>query len=363
MKKRKNLILWLITVMMAALLFTGCTPPNYSEEAVNKIEDEHYQDVVDYFAQNLPEAQVSKKFKAYRTAVDLYQAIEGNYKIDGKTHKYIYDYVNEQLYTDQYYEEACQLIQNKIYQEFQLEEERTKTTFLGSNLYLHFANDQEKHGLNDEFYEGEEEGLCVDSVLPFGVSAEDYAKQALDGEVTFEFMVMAYVEEFPEYDVAQYDPYHNLMGIWYTVPVIEENDEFCGAYEKAYSWDWCHEKFCHLKEVEDGFYVGYELDGTPDMEDVLEFTRDSETGFNLTIPEAANPLIFSEWKKDYVISFPSSSGETKENDVNEMGRNDCRGFDDDYIFNATYITSKEIHYGGYYMKVSSAHGTYHFEEK
>ncbi|MCQ2512880.1 MAG: hypothetical protein MJ092_05810 [Lachnospiraceae bacterium] len=363
MKKRKNLFLWLITIMMAALLFTGCTPPNYTGEAVDKIENEHYQDVVDYFARNLPNAQVSKKFHAYRTPVDLYQAIEGNYKIDGVSHKYIFDYVNGQLYTDQYYEEACQMIRNRIYQEFHLEEEKTKSTFLGLNLYLHFANDQEKHGLNDMFYEGEEEGLCVAFVLPFNVRPEDFAKQALDGEVTFEFMVTAYVEEFPEYDAVQYDKYHNLMGIWYTIPVIKEDSEFYGAYEKAYSWNWCHEKFCHLKEVEDGFYVGYEYNGTPDFEDRLEFTRDNETSFTITIPEDTSPLIFSEWKKDYIVRFHNSAGEEKESDVYAMTRNDCRGFKNYYIFDAEFIADKEIHYGGYYWKLSSAHGRYSFEEK
>ena len=99
------------------------------------------------------------------TAIDLYQAIEGNFKLDGKTYRYIYDYVDRKLYTDQHYE-----------------------------------------------------------------------------------------------------------------------------------------KFCHLKEVEDGFYVGYKYDGTPDFEDY-------------------------------------------------------------YIFDVEFITDKEIHYGGYYWKLSGAHGTYSFEAK
>ena len=72
---RKKLII-LVAIFMACI-FSGCVPPNYTEEHAEECLKAHYSEAVDWFSEKMPEAKVSEKAKCNTSQSDLNQLIEG----------------------------------------------------------------------------------------------------------------------------------------------------------------------------------------------------------------------------------------------------------------------------------------------
>ena len=104
--KRKKLILFLFTFLFA-LSLTGCMPPGYSGGQVQNVTDEHSGEAKDWFAANMPDAEVGSA-KAYKDGIHLYALITGLYRRNGESYAYFYDYENGQMYTGEPYKNSRQ---------------------------------------------------------------------------------------------------------------------------------------------------------------------------------------------------------------------------------------------------------------
>ena len=132
----------MVALLITAFAISGCFPPNYSKEQAKKIVNEHKHEALAWFSKNLPAAKPDSECEAYATGLDLFGAIKGSYKVNGKSYDFVFDYNTKSMYVGEGYEETCALVKAAILKEFNYSAQKTKVTFHGYSLKLKSENDK-----------------------------------------------------------------------------------------------------------------------------------------------------------------------------------------------------------------------------
>lgn len=337
MKKLWSTLLALL-ILLSSLMLGGCLPPNFSKEQAKKIAEEHHKDAVAWFQQHLPEAQVDKKSEAYTSGIDLLGAVTGEYKYKGKSFKYVYSYGDKKMYISDGYNEACQLIKNKVLQELGYKPEETEVSFQGYVFTALNENDtpkqEESNAKASKLLRSHSEQL-----MPAWLTPEQFAESLLasDTKESLPFYVTVYKDQFPERPAAL-DKYKNLSTVWCHRP-IDLAKEPMGVCSKLYNHSEGKDWFYHVTKVSDDLYAGYLAYKDLPVEDKLKVTRKSDKEFTLEIPEHCKPIFFSKKALTLVHSFKGAAG----NEVNNVA---------DEMYKSSYPGRKDVHtYGSYFSLV------------
>ena len=90
--KRIYSFIIMVALLITAFAISGCFPPNYSKEQAKKIVSEHKHEAFAWFSKNMPAAKPDSECEAYVTGLDLFGAIKGSYKVNGKSYDFVFDY-------------------------------------------------------------------------------------------------------------------------------------------------------------------------------------------------------------------------------------------------------------------------------
>lgn len=364
MKTQKKILLLLLSVTLAMTL-SGCTPPNYTRAKKKEVTKEHAAEAEAWFSAHMPEAK-AEKGKAVADAVDLYAAITGTYKKDGKTYYYVYDYTGDRMYSDELFDEVSGLVTEKIREEASLSEETSVIHCLGHDFPLSYENDswnersipcdEDGNPLKPEEITGSRREMMV----PLDEAPESFAEKVLAGEVSFQVAADCYVEEFPEYDPAVFEKYDaNFVGIWYYVPM---DGNFSGIYKNVYTGRGTDPYTAEITNLGGGLYGGWTFHGVPDFAGEIGYEDLGKDGFSLTIPEKATPVLFSEKRKKKLQTyFTNSAGELVEYKLDELFRTSCPGKPDCYCLSTDFVTRAPLKYAYKAYRNGNGGGKYYFK--
>ncbi len=364
---------WVHLLFFVAIIvmLTGCLPPNFTNEKVKEVRKLHEEEPYQWFREHMPEAKTSKKSEPYKTGTDLYAAMEGTYQYRGTTYEYLYDYVNQIMYVEDGYEEACERIAKELIPKLHLEESKTEPLFLGYGISLYTENDNPRnqdYGAMDS--EEAEEGTTEDSsdmesalrykLIPFGVTPAEVAEQAISGSVSLRFAFYTYDASFSEYQPEVYETYPNLSGINYSYP-IDCQKGFQGVYKSHHSINGVDDEYCHIEEISEGLYGGYVWKNNVPVEDLLQSYVDGDE-ITLVIPQKTSPVFFSEKKEKLMSHFINAKGKEIIVEAGPLYRTDCKGTSEYQLFDNNLMIKRNVSYGYKRNPISSTE-EYHFTRK
>lgn len=360
---KKTGVLLLSAVL--CVLLSACTPPNYTKEKKKEVTAEFADSAKQWFLENEPAATV-KSGEAYHDAVDLYAAISGTYELGNGIYRYLYDYRNGVMYTDEHYAEACGLLSEFLLREFDLRPESSSFSFLGSDLTVGYENDDWYPRNLPVGEDGNPANLSEvtasrrENLMPAGLSAAEFSEKVLSGEASFSLAIDSVVEEYPVYEEEKFGKYApNLVGIWYRVPM---GTEFSGACQKIYSSRGVEEYYASITRLREGLYGGWFYRGVPAFEDSISYENLGKDGFSLVIPEPAEPILLTEKKQRKLKTyFTNSAGEKIEYEADELYRSDCPGFPGCYAFSTEFVAREPVQYAYRITRNSNSGGKYFFK--
>lgn len=358
MKKAINTLL-AITLIVTSLVIVGCLPPNFTKEKAQKIAKEHYPEAVAWFKEHKPEAKVDSDYEAYNTGIDLLGAVKGEYKANGKSYKYVYDYKAKKMYVGEGYEQACKLVEDAILKEIGYAKENTEVTFHGYTFTASNENDDLRGRYADE--DKKVLNSYQEKLLPADMSPQAFAAEALKSKsnVNFPFYVTTYNEQFPEYKPQILQDHNNLGSIWCSVPIDCEKG-FNGVCRKLYKADKVSADYCHVEKIYDGLYGGY-VTRNGAVQDKLIITRRDSKSFRMEIPENARPVFFSKSSVKLLHSFKNSAGKVIKNEQNEMYKSSCPGNKSCSVFDVGLMTRNNVAYGYSSIYISYVKGVYDYK--
>ena len=88
MQKKSARTVLISLMLLGALCLTACIPPGYTREACRNLAKEHSKDAVNWFAQNMPDAEI-KSTGYYTDSQNLYMAIAGEYETEEGVFEYL----------------------------------------------------------------------------------------------------------------------------------------------------------------------------------------------------------------------------------------------------------------------------------
>lgn len=360
MKKAVNMLL-AITLFMTSLLVAGCLPPNYTKEKAQKIAKEHAPEAVEWFKQHKPAAKVDSSVEAYATGIDLLGAVKGEYKLEGKSYKYVYDYQAKKMYVGEGYKQACKLVEADILKELGYARANTEFNFHGFTFAAGNENDSTRGGYAEDQKKEKFLKSYQEELLPADLTSRAFADEALKANsgVNFPFFVDTYNENFPEYKPEVFKAHSNLGGIIGYIPIDCEKG-FNGVYRKRYTKDKIIERVCHIEKIYDGLYGGYFSTGE-EVEDKLIITRKDSKNFSMEIPANTKPVFFSKSSINLLHSFKNPAGNIIKNEANEVYKTVCPGNKGCNLFSVDFMVKNNVPYCYDSMRVSYVQGKYDFK--
>ena len=359
--KRIYSFIIMVALLITAFAISGCFPPNYSKEQAKKIVNEHKHEALAWFSKNLPAAKPDSECEAYATGLDLFGAIKGSYKVNGKSYDFVFDYNTKSMYVGEGYEETCALVKAAILKEFNYSAQKTKVNFHGYSLKLKSENDKPHNPMQNN--QGKEIRTKLLKLIPAKISPQEFAQKVLAPGTNeeFTFYIDVYGDSFPKYEPEKLAKFKNLGVIMCFIPVdIEKNART--VYKKYYSIKGIEEYVCHLTKVEDGFYAGYEAKWSPQLESKAKITKKASKKFLLEIPKTANPIFFSKDKKMLVHSFKNTKGNLMENIIADEFTMSVPGMPGFKQHGLKLVVKDEYAHGYSATRVSLVEGAYHVKE-
>ena len=334
------------------LLLAGCLPANYTSDDRKALTEAHAHEAEEWFSRNMPEAKV-KSAEVYADGVDILSIIEGSYTDGGRTYHYAYDYHNNEMYFDRYYEETMQALL-----ELAAEKMRIDMSGISFNpLYLCIETAVEKTS---------EEGADIkiasfDKYVPARDDYKKYAREILcEGRnEQVSLICSVYTEMIPAYDPGVFEELKGLHNLIYMTPIGTSGGDV--IYRAEYRPDsalYCHAVMENAAEnlgvgyhykVEDRFAGdGSVLSHTNEIEGedpALTFSVEEDGKLLITIPAGqARPLVLTKKAKEY-RGQTKSTGERffvwdEVGKLGDEGRFDeaCDYYMDGFIFRKNGLT-------------------------
>lgn len=360
MKKLVSFALMLV-LLVTTFLISGCLPPNYSDEKVKEIAKNHQKDALAWFQKNMPDATPGKDCKAYKTGIDLLGAVKGDYKRNGKTYQYVYEYTNNRMYISEGYDEACKIVEDIVLKDFGYTKEESEVSFHGYQFAAKNENDATRRRNPDEKVPKEIYSY-QEKLMPAGITPEEFAKALLDPNTKekFDFYIHLYRDDFPAQELDKQIKYKNLGSVWCNKK-IDLMKEPQGIYEKVYLRKGVEDRYYHIEKISDDMYGGYlTTKGLPKNGDKLKikYTGDRLT---LEIPEGTQPVIFSKRALTLVHAFKNVKGDLIENVAEEMYRSKHAKVNGYHQYSTYLYVKDDFSYGYKSITVSVVKGVYNYK--
>lgn len=363
MKKLLSLTVMLM-LLVTTFLISGCLPPNYSKEQAKKIAQEHRQEALNWFATNMPNAKPDSDVEAYETGTDLYGAVKGNYKRDGKSHKFVYEYTDKKMYIDEGYEETCKIIEATVLKDFGYTKDESVVSFHGYKFKAKNENDNpRKNRFQDNAVPPKALYSYQEKLIPADKTPEQFAKAILapNTEENFDFYIHLYRDNFPEQQLEKQKRYQNLRSIWCSTK-IDLTKQPQGIYEKVYLTDKITDRYYHIEKINDGLYAGYiSFTGFPAKGDKLKIDYKEGKHLTLTIPEGAKPIIFSKNSMNLVQYFKNTKGDTIHNIAEELFKTSIPGVKGYHQYSTELFVKDNLSYGYSHLTVPLVKGVYTYK--
>lgn len=355
------------TVMTFFILITfiisGCLPPNYTKEKAKEIAKNHKNETLSWFTSNMQDAKPDNDVEAYETGVDLLGAIKGNYKRNGKSYKYVYEYTNKKMYIGEGYDETCKIVQNEILKDFGYTKEEAEISFHGYQFACKNENDDTKPRYNNEIEKAKELYSYQEKLMPADKTPEQFAKAILDinSKEKFDFYMHLYRDDFPAQQLEKQKQYKNLGSIWCSAK-IDLTKQKQGFYEKVYLKDRIENRYYHIEKISDNLYGGYiNYKGIPAEGDRLKISYKDGKHLTLEIPKSAKPILFSKNSLTLVHYFKNTKGDTIENIAEEMYRSTKAGVKGFHQYDTDLFVKDDFSYGYTSIKVPLVGGVYTYK--
>lgn len=310
----------LLLLLVTTFLISGCIPPNYSSEKAKEIAQAHQKDAFAWFQEHMPDAKPDKDCAAYQTGIDLLGAVKGEYKRNGKTHKYVYEYTNKKMYVSEGYEDTCKIVKDIVLKDFGYSNDESEVSFHGYQFLAKNENDAPRRRDSEE-KEAKELYSYQEKLMPAGISPKDFAKTLLDPNTKekFDFYIHLYRDDFPEQQLEKQMRYKNLGSIWCSKKIDLANNPQ-DIYEKVYLRKEIKNRYYNIVKITDDIYGGYITHvKLPQGKDEVKY-KYTKDGLTLTIPDGAQPIIFSKKELTLVHAFKNGKGDLIENVAEEMFR-------------------------------------------
>lgn len=301
-----------IIVIIATISLAGCKPPYYSEAHRKAITEENSHYALEWFETNMPEAKV-KSANAYVNHNDLFKIISGEYRKDGKKHKYMYDYVNHIMYLDELYSDVCDEIDSLLLKELKGENDVLETKFSGLMIEAKTDNDTEFSAPDEEV--SDTRSLEI-SMLPAGIEVATYAKKCLYSEDSFSITVQVYTDKIQDNIEEIVFQYKGIDVITFTAMADYDNN---GVVEEVYYPDkgMCARKtWLKLIKADGEDYVGFSMNinesglfpedenraekidalYTQLEESEIKYEKIDSKKYKISVPVHTNPIVLSKHK-------------------------------------------------------------------
>jgi len=358
--KKSASYLFLFVMLVTTFLISGCLPPNYSDQKAKDIEKTYTKDALAWFQKNMPDATPDKECKAYISGSDLLGALKGEYKRNGKTYKYIYEYTDKKMYTSEGYKDTCKIIEDTVLKDFGYSKAETEVSFHGYQIVAKNENDAPKKQFGDK--QPQKITTAQEKLTPANITPAEFAKNILDPNTKekFDFYIHLYRDDFPEQQVEKQNKYKNLGSIWCNKKIdLVKNSE--GIYEKVYLKKEIKNRYYNIVRITDDLYVGYIANVDMSKNGVkpnFEYTQDKLT---LKIPANTQPIIFSKKALTMVHSFKNAKGELIENVVEEMFKWEKAEIKGYHQYSTELFLKDDFSHGYEPLRVPMVKGVYNYK--
>ena len=360
MKKLVSFSLMLV-LLVTTFLISGCLPPNYSKEKAKEIAQAHQKDALGWFEKNMPDAKPDKECEAYQTGIDLLGAVKGEYKRNGKTHKYVYEYTNKKMYVSEGYDDTCKIVENIVLKDFGYTKEESEVSFHGYQFVAKNENDATRRRNPDE-KEPKEIYSYQEKLMPAGITPEEFAKALLDPDTKekFDFYIHLYRDGFPEQQLDKQKKYKNLGSVWCNrkIDLINEPQ---GIYEKVYLKKEIKNRYYHIVKISDDLYGGYITQAQmPKGKDGVSYKYNKDR-LTLIIPDGSQPIIFSKKALTLVHAFKNGKGDLIENVAEEMHRAKKGNISGYHQYSTELFIKDDFSHGYQSIRVPLVKGVYNYK--
>lgn len=295
------------------LLLSACMPPSYTKEDKENMTKQYEPEVLEWFANNLPEATV-KNTSIYSDGSDLAYAMTGTVKYNKETVDFVYNLETKTMYLPFGYYDAIDILASEISNVLNIPSD--KFTIVDSYFCFYTQNPfPGERNVETSFVE-------FDRLKPFDVSVEQFAEDIISGQTYTAFHVYVYDGEILEYDAEVFNKLPNLVSVEYSIPLDWDFDD--AANENFYSYRLASASYTDL--YAEYFYLGLERTDEDIItgyvqciknkgEEIPDPNSDKESSVTrsdgvilINTPKQAIPVVFTANKKKMKCSY----GKTEE---------------------------------------------------